>query len=492
MNIAILVNTLNSGGAERIAGLLSKALSKYHNVYVFLLDTENIVYEYGGEIIDIGTHGPFYEEEIIRYKKSLKIDVSISFMETLNFSNIRTKGTDKVIISERCVQSLYDTPIYADNYRIKRYYNYADAIVSCSYGNTYDLETNYGVKNRIETIYNFINQEAIKEKAMLPIDEETSEFLGTSEFFVNEGRLDAQKQQGILIKEFAEFAKSNSDTKLLILGNGELKNELMGIIHEEKLENRVKILPYTKNPFAYVKRAKALILSSKFEGLPNAVLEAMCLGCPVIATDCLAGPRELLGDIKDYSFEIKEIKVLDRGIIVPFFNCDNKVKDNGLSKAMTMLTEGTVQIDRMQKNQLEYMDSYSNTDIVNRWLSIIDEVMKSDKEKVNIGSFYNPQKKTFIYGAGKYARIYYLSLKDKMEIDGFVVTKLAGNDNTYMGLPVYELGSLPCIKSEAQFFMGVVSDKYNAIVKNLMDYGYTDIIAPELTANKEALEEWMK
>ena len=69
MNIAIITTSLNSGGAERIAGLLSKELSSKYNVYLFLLDTENIVYEYGGTIIDIRRCGPFYEYPIKLYKR---------------------------------------------------------------------------------------------------------------------------------------------------------------------------------------------------------------------------------------------------------------------------------------------------------------------------------------------------------------------------------------------------------------------------------------
>jgi len=61
MNVAIIVTSLNSGGAERIAGLLSKELSKKYNVYLFLLDTTDIVYDYEGTIVDVGQSGPFYE-----------------------------------------------------------------------------------------------------------------------------------------------------------------------------------------------------------------------------------------------------------------------------------------------------------------------------------------------------------------------------------------------------------------------------------------------
>ena len=86
-NIAIISTSLNSGGAERIAGLLSKELSKYYNVYLFLLSTDNIIYEYGGTIVDIGQSGPFYEYPIKIYKKLYDIEIAISFLEIMNFAN---------------------------------------------------------------------------------------------------------------------------------------------------------------------------------------------------------------------------------------------------------------------------------------------------------------------------------------------------------------------------------------------------------------------
>ena len=108
INIAILTTSLNSGGAERIAGLLSKELEnkQMYNVYVFLLSTSNIIYEYGGMLVDIGQNGPFYEKEIKKNKIKYNIQISISFLEIMNFANVRTQIGERIILSERCVQSL--------------------------------------------------------------------------------------------------------------------------------------------------------------------------------------------------------------------------------------------------------------------------------------------------------------------------------------------------------------------------------------------------
>ena len=166
-NIAIISMSLNSGGAERIAGLLSKELSRYYNVYLFLLSIENIMYEYGGTIVDIGQSGPFYEYPIKKYKEKYQIEVAISFLEIMNFANIRTRGKERVIISERCVQSLIEPPLISQTEKIKRYYNFADEIVSCSEGVKFDLVHNYKVNNTITTIYNFIDKKNIQNHKKL-------------------------------------------------------------------------------------------------------------------------------------------------------------------------------------------------------------------------------------------------------------------------------------------------------------------------------------
>ena len=158
-NLAIIVHSLNGGGAERIAGLLSKALSRDYNVYLFLSSIEDIVYEYEGTIVNVGNSGPFYEYAIKMNKEKYNIDVSISFLEPMNFANIRTKGRDRVIVSERCVQSLLEPYHHSEAFKIKRYYNKADAVVACAEGVKYDLSENYNVKeDKIFTIYNFINK----------------------------------------------------------------------------------------------------------------------------------------------------------------------------------------------------------------------------------------------------------------------------------------------------------------------------------------------
>ena len=103
--------------------------------------------------------------------------------------------------------------------------------------------------------------------------------------------------------------------KLLIIGNGEEKSNLLSFIKKNKLKN-VKIINFKKNPYPYIKSSNLFILSSLYEGLPNVLLEAMALKKNIIASDCPTGPREILqngkfGDLyknNDLNDLIKRIK----------------------------------------------------------------------------------------------------------------------------------------------------------------------------------------
>lgn len=481
MNIAIITTSLNSGGAERIAGLLSKELSKVYNVYLFLLSVKDIVYEYGGTIVDIGHEGPFYEQLIRVYKEKYNIHVSISFLEIMNFANIRTQRNEKVIISERCVQSLIEPSLDAQRLKIQRYYDYADEIVTCSYGVKYDLAHNYGIHNTTTTIYNFINKENIIEKATSKLDAAVLSFLDGKEYFLNIGRLDPQKNQTRLINQFEVFHRENRNLKLLILGSGKLYRDLQKKIEEKQLDNYVQIIPYAMNPFKYIKHARALIVSSHYEGLPNVILEAMTVGCPVISTDCLSGPRELLADIIDYSKNIAPYIIARKGILISDELSEDTLDTQYMAMAMKKVATDDDLCHQFCDNQIEYMKLYSNETIVNQWISIIENPGK-ERGKILISSRerIDSQKKLFIYGSGLVGTKYFLNLKDDYHIDGFVVSKKNSDEVSYMDRPLYELDKFPFGSKETQFIIGVSDNTQDEIVRSLKERGYNNIIFPYL------------
>ncbi len=109
------------------------------------------------------------------------------------------------------------------------------------------------------------------------------------------GRLVRQKDFGVLIEAFHRV-QSEYPSRLVILGEGERRNELEGMVRARGLEDRVSLPGWAENPFAYMARAALFVLSSRYEGFGIVLVEAMACGCPAVSTDCPAGPAEILED----------------------------------------------------------------------------------------------------------------------------------------------------------------------------------------------------
>lgn len=109
------------------------------------------------------------------------------------------------------------------------------------------------------------------------------------------GRLSEQKDFPTLIRAFAHV-RTRMAARLIILGEGAGRASLEALIRELGLESDVALPGFVDNPYAWLTRASSFVLSSRFEGSPNVLVEAMACGTPVIATDCPSGPREILAD----------------------------------------------------------------------------------------------------------------------------------------------------------------------------------------------------
>ena len=111
---------------------------------------------------------------------------------------------------------------------------------------------------------------------------------------INIGRLTYQKAQVHLIRAFKRVVNEIPSSKLVILGQGELKKELDNEIINCNLQNNVFMLGFQENPYIYLKKSSVFVLSSLYEGMSNALLEAMYCVLPIIATDCKTGTKKIL------------------------------------------------------------------------------------------------------------------------------------------------------------------------------------------------------
>ena len=140
-------------------------------------------------------------------------------------------------------------------------------------------------------IYNPLDKEQIRKKSKI----KSNNIFNYSKKLkiLNIGRLTEQKDQLTFLKSL-NFIKDKINFEARIVGKGKLKNKLQKYITNNNLQNTVKILNYTKNPYPLIKQTDLFILSSKYEGLPNVILESLVLKKFVISSNCRTGPKEIL------------------------------------------------------------------------------------------------------------------------------------------------------------------------------------------------------
>lgn len=172
-------------------------------------------------------------------------------------------------------------------------YRQGDAFIAVSGAIAEDL-AGMGIDRAvIATIPNGVDMAAIARRSRAPIDDPWFA-PGAPPVVLAMGRLTRQKGFDILLQAMAQVSHARPDVRLMILGEGELRGELENLAKSLGIERSVRMPGFVDNPYAYLALARLFVLSSRWEGSPNALLEALACGCSVIATDCPSGPREIL------------------------------------------------------------------------------------------------------------------------------------------------------------------------------------------------------
>jgi len=175
-----------------------------------------------------------------------------------------------------------------------RRYGAADAIVACSDGVADDFRVLVpSASNKIRTIYNSISVARVRAQSNVSLDHE-HEAIFSQPVVITAGRLSYQKGQEFLIAAHAALRKQGGRHRLVILGQGELHKALADQATALGVSDSVYFLGFQDNPHRFIRRATVFALSSRFEGLPLIVAEALACGVPVVCTDCPSGPREML------------------------------------------------------------------------------------------------------------------------------------------------------------------------------------------------------
>jgi len=317
--VTFVINSLEGGGAEKVLHkIISNLKQKTHyDLQLILLDEleEKHAIPDGIDKITLGVQGSMLKSIVGLYQclKKERPQLIISFLARANCASVIACKLLSIpcVVSERIHTSGY----YGNNlsgiiYKtiIKALYPKADRVIAVSGGVKLDLINNFSVaEERTEVIYNPYDFESINKLASQDIDRQLPK-----NYIVAMGRLEKVKNFDVLISAFSQL---NTQMELVIMGQGSEKKALLEKAKLTGVAHRVHLLGYNSNPYPIIKNADLFVLSSAAEGFPNALVEAMILGRPVIASNCPSGPSEILAETE--SMDIEDMEKSKYGYLTP-------------------------------------------------------------------------------------------------------------------------------------------------------------------------------
>ncbi|RKM59807.1 glycosyltransferase [Butyrivibrio sp. CB08] len=327
-NLMLMVPMLHQGGFERVCVKTARLLQDIYNVHILIFTSRDMHYDVSGiDVIDIDVpakDGKLNKvinifkrvNRVRKVKRDLGIDYSYSFGSSANYVN-SLSGVGECLLTGLRGQIDLENPS-----QIKLFTQKSTRVLSCSKDIVRQLSENYGYDKSL-CIYNPVDVEDLTARAAEPISD--FPFKGQDVKVIScMGRDDYQKGTWHLVKAFYLAQKENDKLRLMILGDGTWEN-YRSLVDGLGIADKVAFMGAKKNPFPYLKASDLYVCPSNHEGFPNAVLEAMALGKPVISTDCKTGPREILLSDEAYqnlgdSIGLKTIDKPvcgDYGILVP-------------------------------------------------------------------------------------------------------------------------------------------------------------------------------
>jgi len=394
--VLILTNSLGYGGAERVISLIYPKLSEKYNMHLALLTRTEIINPVEGDVILLGSEEKknrfsyAFElvskiREIKRIIKREKIDIVMSFLPVPDLLNIIFCGKAKRIINIRVKldDGINDGLSSKLKYYLKKsLYKKAEGSVVVSEEIKNDMISIFHMKDSlIDVIYNPYLLDEMKRKSRETVSKDIEDIFDNNRVVVAVGRLVRAKGFQYLIPAFKKAFYDEDNVKLLILGEGDYREHLSTIINDSGLQDKVILVGGVKNPYKYLKNASMFVLSSMSEGFPNALVEAMCLGIPVVSTDCKSGPREILYENPDMSHKCQSMEQADYGTLVPDFceDEDNSERINVLADAMGWLMQDEAKRAYYSQKALERAQYFTLDKCIDKYYKVIDKYLADEK-----------------------------------------------------------------------------------------------------------------
>lgn len=307
MKIALFMPDLSGGGAERMMVNLARGfvdrgaevdmvLIRREGAYLSLVPASVRIVNLGAgrTIRSITALAGYLQRERPAALLSTFVNVNLAALLARRLARVPVRVVVRESNTASLKRAFHDRPLMRMTDRLQRWvYRWADGIVAVSQGVGDDMVHNIGVPaDRMQVINNPVVTPELLGLASEPAGHPW--FVpGEPPVILGVGRLTAQKDFPTLIRAFAKV-RQQRPARLVILGEGEDRPVLERLHADLGLHGDVDLPGFAPNPYAFMARAGAFVLSSRWEGSPNVLVEAMACGTPVVATDCPSGPAEIL------------------------------------------------------------------------------------------------------------------------------------------------------------------------------------------------------
>ena len=350
MKICFVIGSMNYSGAEKVLSMIVDEIKHEHDVHVVLLEME-----FGACSVENGVslHGARADGSRIRrllkrwnnigaIVAELQPDIVVSFGYVCNVNTIMALWRCKtpLVVCERN-DPVYDPRKATEKAARSLLYRFADGYVF-----------------QTETIKHYFSKQIQGRSCVIPnpISAPATKWIRekAENKFVTVARLDDfQKDQTMMIEAFSDFLKVYPDYSLEIYGDGPSKEDYRRLIEKLGVEDKVFLMGKTNDASKVVATSRAFLLTSVFEGMPNALIEAMAVGAPCISTDCGGGGAAAL---RGYCEGVLLIPVGSRELLV---------------HELRRIVEDEEMAQRLSNNASKIVDVLDKKKVANQWLDYL-------------------------------------------------------------------------------------------------------------------------
>lgn len=369
--VLFVINSLVGGGAERVMTTLlahSAERARAIDISLAVLDDEPRAFEVPDWLtvhqLDCRRGTLASIRKLGNLVRQIAPDATLSFLTRSNVASViaALRGSHPCIISERTSTSAHlgrGLRPAITKALIRAFYPRATRVIAPSQDIGAKLECDFAVReNCIDVIPNPVDIEALRRASA-----DDAAFRPEGQYVMAVGRLVTVKNYELLIRA---FAAADIPGRLVIAGEGPQRQHLQNLAGELRIADRLLLPGFLQNPYRALKGARVFALSSNVEGFPNALLEALALEVPVVATNCRDGPAGILAN--STAERVQGLTICDAGILTPVGGVES------FARALRLATEDPLR-SRLSANGPAVASRYSAGAIVDRYWQVIERAM---------------------------------------------------------------------------------------------------------------------